>query len=234
VIRHGDIPWFRFPAPDKRRPVLLVVRPQLLPWLSFTPRVLEGETDPERESKMNLESFAESYIGAKVVRLLASAMESGFRYRFFGPDHILHGIEDLRGRAVLEVGCGTGFFTVPAARLIGDQGHLTSIDLLSQSVELVRGKVRAQKLSNVQVLKGDARHTGLATESFDTVILFGVIPAPMLPLAELLPEMHRLLKPGGSLAVWPHVPLWLPQSIVRTGLFKLKGTRHGVHSFLRR
>ena len=37
MIRHGDIRWFRFRVPDKRRPVLVVARPELLPSLSLVP-----------------------------------------------------------------------------------------------------------------------------------------------------------------------------------------------------
>ena len=37
MIGHGDIRWFRFRAPDKRRPVLVVARPELLPSLSLVP-----------------------------------------------------------------------------------------------------------------------------------------------------------------------------------------------------
>jgi ubiquinone/menaquinone biosynthesis C-methylase UbiE len=84
------------------------------------------------------------------------------------------------------------------------------------------------------VVNSDARHTGLEAESFDTVLLFGMIPAPTLPLARLLPEMHRVLKPGGSLAVWPPIPFWLPRSIVQAGLFEFTGKRRGVYGFRRR
>ncbi len=182
---------------------------------------------------MTMESFAESTVGRRVTRLIASAMESRFRYRFFGPTEILGAAGELRGRAVLEVGCGTGFFTLPAARAIGDEGSLTAIDVLSESVELVREKVRAAGLRNVHVMQADARQTSFEAGSFDMALLFGVIPAPMLPLARLLPEMHRVLRPGGVLAVWPHVPLWLPRSVLRAGLFELAGTRNGVHEFRR-
>jgi ubiquinone/menaquinone biosynthesis C-methylase UbiE len=84
------------------------------------------------------------------------------------------------------------------------------------------------------VIKGDARHTNLEATSFDTVLLFGVTPAPMLPLAQLLPEMHRVLKPGGCLAMWPPIFLWLPRSIVSSGLFELTAKRNGVYNFRRR
>jgi ubiquinone/menaquinone biosynthesis C-methylase UbiE len=52
------------------------------------------------------------------------------------------------------------------------------------------------------VEKRDALYTGLDAESIDKVLLFGVIPFPSQPLNRLLPEMHRVLKPEGSLAVW--------------------------------
>lgn len=158
-------------------------------------------------------------------------MESRLRYRFFGPLNILKGADLLPGQSVLEVGCGTGYFTIPAARLIGDQGCLIAMDVVSESAELVSNKVQAANLKNVRVIKGDAMNTGLDAESFHMALLFGVIPAPMLPLDRLLPEMQRVLKVEGTLAVWPPVPGWLPQSILKSGLFRLSSKRAGVHNF---
>jgi len=44
----------------------------------------------------------------------------------------------------------------------------------------------------------------LGTASIDKVLLFGVIPFPLLPLNRLLPEMHRVLKPEGVFAAWAY------------------------------
>jgi ubiquinone/menaquinone biosynthesis C-methylase UbiE len=182
---------------------------------------------------MDVEAFAKSTIGKLFIRVLAAGMESRFRYRFFAPMNILRGADIQPGQNVLEVGCGTGYFTVPAARLIGEEGLLVAMDILSESIELVSKKVHITNLKNVRVLKGDAMDTGLDAESFHTVLLFGVIPAPMLPLPRLLPEMHRVLKAEGSLAVWPPIPGWLPQSILQSGLFTHTSKRNGVHNFRR-
>jgi demethylmenaquinone methyltransferase/2-methoxy-6-polyprenyl-1,4-benzoquinol methylase len=182
---------------------------------------------------MNIETIRESIIGKLFIKLLAAGMESRFRYRFFGPMDILEGADILPGQSVLEVGCGTGYFTLPAARLIGEQGSLVAIDILAESVGLVSEKVKTADLKNVRVLKSDALDTGLDAESFHTVLLFGVIPAPVLPLARLLPEMHRVLKAEGSLAVWPPIPGWLPQSILQSRLFTFTSKRNGVHNFRR-
>jgi len=182
---------------------------------------------------MEIEAFADSKIVHFIFKVIGVAMESRFRYRFFDPMKILQGADIQTGQTVLEVGCGTGYYTVPAAQLIGDKGRLVAIDVLPVAVEEVSKKVQTANLNNVRVVKGDAINTELDTEIMDVVILFGVIPAPMLPLNRLLPEMYRVLKTGGTLAVWPPIPGWLPKSILRSGLFTYSYKQNGVYNFKR-
>jgi ubiquinone/menaquinone biosynthesis C-methylase UbiE len=179
---------------------------------------------------MDTETFARTKPGKVFIRILASAMESRFRYRFFNPVKTLEGINDLNGKSVLEIGCGTGFFTVPAGRMIGDLGSLVSMDILQESVDYVSGKVEEAGLKNIHVVKGNALKTDLPDQSFQTIILFGVIPAPMIPLKELMKEMHRVLTFEGTMAVWPPVP-WLAGSILKTGFFSYINKKNGVYNF---
>ena len=180
---------------------------------------------------MNTESLAKSPLGQIFIRLMAAIMESRLRYKFFGPTKILQGAGIRSGMKVLEVGCGTGFFTLTAARMLGEQGSLIAMDMLPQSVEAVAKKVQTAGLSNVQVIKGDALDTKLEPESFDEILIFGVIPAPMLPMEKLLAEMHRILKPGGVMAVWP--PSWVHHSIVQSGWFKYINKQNNVSDYQR-
>jgi ubiquinone/menaquinone biosynthesis C-methylase UbiE len=181
---------------------------------------------------MNTETFARTKTGKLFIRVLASAMESRFRYKFFNPIKTLEGVNNLKGKRVLEIGCGTGFFTIPAAGLIGDQGSLVSMDILQDSVDFVSGKVAKAGLNNIRVVKGNALRTGLPDQSFQTIILFGVIPAPMIPLKELMKEMYRVLSKDGTLSVWPPVP-WLARSILKTGFFSYINKKNGVYNFKR-
>jgi len=57
---------------------------------------------------MNTEAFANSKIGQLFIRVIAAAMESRFRYQFFGPMQILQGADIHPGQTVLEVGCVKG------------------------------------------------------------------------------------------------------------------------------
>jgi demethylmenaquinone methyltransferase/2-methoxy-6-polyprenyl-1,4-benzoquinol methylase len=181
---------------------------------------------------MNTEKLGNTVLGKIFIRLIASIMESRFRYKFFGPKRILESAGIRSGMKVLEIGCGTGFFTITAGQMLGDNGSLTAMDMLPISVETVAKKVQAANLSNVvQVVKGDALDTKLEKESLDEVIIFGVIPAPMLPMERLMEEMHRILRPGGIMAVWP--PSWVHQAIVQSGCFRYMNRRNGVSNYQR-
>lgn len=128
-------------------------------------------------------------------------MGSTLRKWILNPVKTLRGADVKPGETILEVGCGTGFFTIPAAQMIGDQGCLVAMDVSSGFIEQVAKKAQIADLKNVRIVKRDALDTGLDTASIDKVLLFGVIPFPLLPLNRLLPEMHRVLKPEGILAV---------------------------------
>ena len=180
---------------------------------------------------MNIEALADTKIGKLVVKVAGSMMESRLRYRFSSPMKILQGADIQPGQTVLEVGCGTGFHTVSAAQLIGDQGCLVAMDGLSDYVERVSERVQAAELRNVRVVKRDAMDTGLDAESVDTVLLFSVIPSPTLPLDRFLAEMHRVLKPEGTLAVTTFP--WVHRSIRRSGLFTFVSRRNGVSNYRR-
>ncbi len=185
---------------------------------------------------MKTEDLGKSKILNLLFKPAGAMMGSRLRQWLADPVKTLHGAGIKPGQTVLEVGCGTGFFTIPAAQLLGDQGRLIAMDPSAGFLETVSKKVQLDGLKNVQILRRDALATGLDTASIDTVILFGVIPFPLLPLRRLLPEMHRVLKPDGTMGVRlfpPVVHSWVPESILRSGLYTYMNKRNGVHNYRR-
>ncbi len=172
---------------------------------------------------MNTEGLGNSKILNWLFKPAGVMMGSRARHWLFNPFKTLRGADIQAGQTVLEVGCGTGFFTIPAAQLIGDEGCLVAMDALSGFIKEVSNKVQSADLKNVRVVKRDALNTRLGALSIDTALLFVVLPWPALPLNRLLPEMHRVLKPDGRLAVWLFpVSGWVPKSILRSGLCDAK------------
>jgi ubiquinone/menaquinone biosynthesis C-methylase UbiE len=175
--------------------------------------------------------FGDSPTARFLFGLIAPVMESRLRRRFFDPVRALKAAGIQLEQEVLEVGCGTGFFTIPAAELVGDEGRVYAVDPHPLAIKQVARRVRDAGLANVRLIKADATQAGLASGSIDLALLFGVIPSPTLPLGRLLPEMHRLLRPEGALAVWTAFPWWSPASLTRGGLFVGAGKASGVHNF---
>jgi ubiquinone/menaquinone biosynthesis C-methylase UbiE len=180
---------------------------------------------------MTRASFADSPIARFLFRLMALVMESRLRRRFFDPVRALKAAGIQPGQDVLEVGCGTGFFTITAAKLVGEEGRVYAIDPHPSAIEQVAQKVQDTGLTNVTLIRADATEAGLASGSIDLALLFGVIPSPTLPLDRLLPEMSRSLRAEGALAVWTALPWWSPASLDRGGLFVHLGGEGGVHTY---
>lgn len=101
-------------------------------------------------------------------------------------------IEPHLGDRVLEIGCGTGNFTVHLAQHCR---HLTAVDLDADYVAIARS--RLSQASHVEFLTGDATqmHWG---DRFDTVILLDVLEH-IEQDAEFLHRLRSLLTPGGRL-----------------------------------
>ena len=104
------------------------------------------------------------------------------------------------GFRLLDVACGTGLVTLPAARLAGTNGCVVAIDLSPEMVSVVTRRARAANLGTVETHEMDAEDLRFDDESFDAVTCAcGLMFAPDAPRA--LQEMRRVLRPGGRIAV---------------------------------
>ena len=125
------------------------------------------------------------------------------------------GVEE--GWSVIDLGCGpSGIIELLSAR-VGPTGHVTGVDFNRANVAAARELARERGLTNVEIIEGDARHTGLAAGSFDLAharTLLINVPKP----DGIVAEMVRLVKPGGFVAVlepdvgmslcYPPLPAW--------------------------
>lgn len=185
---------------------------------------------------MNTVDLGNSKILNLIFKPSGMLMGSPLRKRLMDPVKILKIANVRPGQTILEVGCGTGFFTIPVAKMVGNEGSVLALDASSGFLKEVEKKVQRARLKNVTIMQKDALETGLKSESVDMALLFGVIPFPLLPLHKLLPEMHRVIAPGGTMAVWLFPPLvhnWIPGAIARTKLFALIDCQRNVYNFRR-
>jgi len=113
-----------------------------------------------------------------------------------------------RGQKVLDFGCGSGNYTIPAARIVGEDGLVYASDKDKGSLDQLMHKAESIGLKNIIRLDTlDESGTGLDNESVDVVLLYDVLHYYYFPQAEdrrqLLREVYRVLKPSALLSLYP-------------------------------
>jgi len=104
------------------------------------------------------------------------------------------------GERVLEIGPGTGYYTLDLAEWIGPQGRVEIFDLQQEFLDHVMRLAGERALGNVTPTQGDATALPYEDDSVDAVILTAVLGEIPEPLAALR-EIARVLKPDGRLIV---------------------------------
>jgi len=134
-----------------------------------------------------------------IPEFLANVIDNPLRRRLQPPDAtaVRHGLEP--GMAVLEIGPGSGTYTIGAARRVGPAGRVVAIDIEPKMVERVVQRAAAEGITNVDARVANVFALPFADASFDAafmIFVIGEIPTP----ERALREIRRVLKPGGTLA----------------------------------
>ncbi len=107
------------------------------------------------------------------------------------------------GATVLELGPGTGYFSVEASRRIGRGGRLICLDIQRPMLVDLAERLRDAG-AKADLILGDATHLPLAEDSVDTAYLVTVLgEIPDRPHA--LADLRRVLRSGGVLSFTEHL-----------------------------
>jgi len=115
------------------------------------------------------------------------------------------GLEE--GQVVLDFGCGSGNYSIPAAKIVRNTGKVYAVDRDSSKLKELAGRMKREGLGNIETVgTGGELEFPWEDGSVDSVLLYDIfwyftIDDRRLP--QLLAEVGRLLKPGGLLSVFP-------------------------------
>jgi ubiquinone/menaquinone biosynthesis C-methylase UbiE len=120
------------------------------------------------------------------------------RRRWQNPEAILVDIGLRSGFTFVDIGCGDGFFALPAARLVGEKGKVYGLDSDDGAIGRLKGKAIKEDLRNLNLSVGEAEETVLCEACAD-IVFFGIVLHDFKDPATVLMNAKRMLKPNGRL-----------------------------------
>jgi ubiquinone/menaquinone biosynthesis C-methylase UbiE len=104
------------------------------------------------------------------------------------------------GAHILDVACGAGYPALTAATSVRPGGRVVATDISPRMIAVASRHAHSRGLDNIDFVEMDAEHLQLEDNSFDAVTnAYGLMFSPDTHGA--LHEAHRVLKPGGRLAL---------------------------------
>jgi ubiquinone/menaquinone biosynthesis C-methylase UbiE len=104
------------------------------------------------------------------------------------------------GERLLEIGVGTGYYSLEMAEWVGPEGTLELFDLQQKFLDHVMKAAAERNLANLVPTQGDATQLPHEDASVDAVVLTAVL-GEIPDSAAALREIRRVLKPNGRLVV---------------------------------
>ena len=127
-------------------------------------------------------------------------LDNPIRREILPPDKVLEIVNIKEGQCIADIGCGTGYFTIPLAKVVAEKGKIFAIDINTEMLDETKSKVEKEEISNVVIVKSSENNFNISDESTDIVFtstVFHEIHSPEL----FLKESKRVLTNKGSIVI---------------------------------
>ena len=143
-----------------------------------------------------------------------SIFEGADRAKNLPIDRVMDELGIKPGATVADVGAGSGWFTVRAARRVGKDASVYAVEINRDYVRHIQRRAKKEKLPNIRTVLGNADDPLLPPRSVDAVLLLKTYHEVAKPVA-LLKKLRAAMRPGARLGI-----------IDKNGI----GTDHGLNA----
>lgn len=120
------------------------------------------------------------------------------------PNRILEAIDLNEGESFMDAGCGDGYISLAASKIVKAQGQVYALDAYEPSLESLRNEMDELSIVNIEVIMADMTISiPVEDNKIDKCVMANVLHgfASEGTLKPVLNEIRRVLKPGGTFAV---------------------------------
>jgi ubiquinone/menaquinone biosynthesis C-methylase UbiE len=126
------------------------------------------------------------------------SLDEATRRAWYNPEAILRDAGLAAGMVFIDVGSGGGFFTLLAAKIVGEKGVVYAVDTDANAIERLKNEATKKSLINVKTKVGAAEETVFCTTCADVVFYSMVLHDFGDPL-QVLRNAKKMLKTNGAL-----------------------------------
>lgn len=120
------------------------------------------------------------------------------RNQWQNPERILRRIGLKEGFTFVDIGCGNGYFSLPAAQIIGEKGKVYAVDVNGKAIEKLRERAAEKGLRNLVLSTGMAEETVFCEVCAD-IVFYGIVLHDFKDPAKVLENARRMIKRDGRL-----------------------------------
>ena len=129
-----------------------------------------------------------------------SIFEYADRDKKLQTDRVMNLLGITKGKSVADIGAGSGWFTVRAARRVGPGGTVYAEDISGLAVQYIDDRVRKEKLTNVRTILGTPDDPKMPAASVDAMLMLKVYHEIAHPVP-VLKKLRASLKPGAKVGI---------------------------------
>jgi len=104
------------------------------------------------------------------------------------------------GKNVADIGAGSGWFTVRAAKRVGDAGVVYAVDINPEAIQYIGDRLQREKIDNVKIILSEPDDPKLPANSVDSVLMLKTYHEVAKPVT-LLQNLRPALRPGAKVGI---------------------------------
>jgi len=115
-------------------------------------------------------------------------------------DQVMDLLGIAQGKTVADIGAGSGWFTVRAAKRVTGTGRVYAVDINPEAVSYIQERAQKERLTNITTLMGTSDNPRLPPESVDAVLLLKTYHEVAKPV-DLMRNLRPALRPGAKVGI---------------------------------
>lgn len=129
-----------------------------------------------------------------------SIFEGEERAKNLQVDRVMGILKISEGKAVADIGAGSGWFTVRAARKVGDKGKVYAVEINEDAIKYINDRAGKENIGNIQTVFGAEDDPKLAENSIDAALLLKTYHEISQPV-KVLGNLRKALRKGALVGI---------------------------------